>query len=255
MRVLKLAVCILVGVIGIAPASARAGTITMFGIDNGAPGGWSVLFDLTVPGPGGLLITDLDVNINSVTPVGTAFSLDIYTRSGTAVGFAENGGIGWTLATSGTGVSAAEGSPSPVNLLDFLVAPGVTGIAIDYNNAAPAVLYRQFYIWQCRPVTDGLRCDGKSIRAVHRGHLRPTHLERHDYVSDGHGASPRTRIADPARPRSASPAWPDAAGASARRRKGSSVGVSMRAAFARPFVCTLASKLMRAVCRHSDPRR
>ena len=39
------------GVIGIAPASAQAGTITMFGIDNGAPGGWSVLFDLTVPGP------------------------------------------------------------------------------------------------------------------------------------------------------------------------------------------------------------
>ena len=79
------------------------------------------------------------MNINSVIPVGTAFSLDIYTRSGTAVGFAENGGTGWTLATSGTGVSAAEGSPSPVNLLDFLVlAPGVTGIAIDYNNAAPA---------------------------------------------------------------------------------------------------------------------
>ncbi len=44
--------------------------------------------------PDGLLITDLDVNINSVTPVGTAFSLDIYTRSGTAVGFAENGGTG-----------------------------------------------------------------------------------------------------------------------------------------------------------------
>ena len=170
----------------------------MFGVDNGAPGGWSVLFDLTVPGPGDLLITDLDVNINSVTPVGTAFSLDIYTRSGTAVGFAENGGIGWTLATSGTGVSAAEGSPSPVNLLDFLVlAPGVTGIAIDYNNAAPAYFNWQFYIWQCRPVTDGLRCDGKSIRAVHRGHLGPTHLGRHDYVS----GSPRARFADPARPR------------------------------------------------------
>ena len=137
MRVLN--VCILVGVIGIAPASARADTIGMLGIDNGGLAGWSVLFDLTVLDPDGLLITDLDVNINSVTPVGTAFSLDIYTRSGTAVGFAENGGIGWTLATSGTGVSAAEGSPSPVNLLDFLVlAPGVTGIAIVYNNAGPA---------------------------------------------------------------------------------------------------------------------
>ncbi len=48
MRVLKKAVCILVGVIGIAPASARAGTLTtMFNSDSGGLEGWSVLFDLT----------------------------------------------------------------------------------------------------------------------------------------------------------------------------------------------------------------
>ena len=161
------------------------------------------MFDLTVPGPGDLLITDLDVNINSVTPVGTAFSLDIYTRSGTAVGFAENGGTGWTLATSGTGVSAAEGSPSPVNLLDSLVlAPGVTGIAIDYNNAAPAYFTGSLTFGNADLSLTGYAATANESGLFTGLIFRPTHLERHDYVSDGHGASPRTRSADPARPRS-----------------------------------------------------
>ena len=127
----------------LAPASARASSLTTsFNEDTDGLAGWSVLFDLTVLDPDGLLITDLDVNLNSFNnPPGNAFSLDIYTRSGTAVGFADNGGTGWTLATSGTGVSAPQGSPSPVNLIDFFVAPGLTGIAIVYNNAGPAYMF------------------------------------------------------------------------------------------------------------------
>ena len=171
----------------------------MFGSDSGGLEGWSVLFDLTVLDPDGLLITDLDVNINSVTPVGTAFSLDIYTRSGTAVGFAENGGIGWTLATSGTGVAAAEGSPSPVNLLDFLVAPGVTGIAIVYNNAGPAYFTDSLTFGNADLSLTGYAVTANQF-GLFSGDIFAPRTWAGTITYQTH-CQPRTRIADPARPR------------------------------------------------------
>jgi hypothetical protein len=52
----------------------------------------------------------------------------VYCRPGTSVGF-ENTSVGWTLAATGTGVSA-EPSLAMIDTSDFALAPGLYGIAL-----------------------------------------------------------------------------------------------------------------------------
>ena len=75
---------------------------------------------------------DIDVNVQSAAgSVGSTVDLDIYERTGTSAGF-ETSPSGWTLVATGSGTSAAEGSPTLITLSsDFTLAPGVDGIAIE----------------------------------------------------------------------------------------------------------------------------
>ncbi|MFN7937794.1 MAG: PEP-CTERM sorting domain-containing protein [Bryobacteraceae bacterium] len=118
------------------PTALQAGVLeTTYAAGNGGASGWSVLFDLNVLASSGITITALDVNVSATA--GTAFTLDIYTRTGTASGFETNSG-GWTLVSSGSGSSAGQGNHSAVNVTDFFLAQGISGVAVRYLGVSPA---------------------------------------------------------------------------------------------------------------------
>lgn len=107
-------------------ASAASITTTYAG-GNGNSIGGAVYYDLDVLALGGITITGVDVN--TVTS-GSAVSINIYTRSGTYSGF-ETSSAGWTLVSSGAGTGQGVGVATPIDVGDFFLGSGVTGIAIE----------------------------------------------------------------------------------------------------------------------------
>lgn len=80
------------------------GTIFTSG-NNGSPGG-AVYFDITV-GPADIDIDAIDIN----TADTGAFTMDVYTKTGTYVG-SETNQSAWTLSSTATGTSAGQNNPS-----------------------------------------------------------------------------------------------------------------------------------------------
>ena len=119
-------------------SQSRADTLaTLFGSDNRNNIGGMVFFDLDVFSPGGITIHSINVNagqeftVGSIT--GSSISSDVYIRTGTYSGNTLSS-AGWTLVSSGTGTAAARNSPSFIDLSDFSLASGITGVAIRNNN-------------------------------------------------------------------------------------------------------------------------
>ncbi|WP_395146481.1 PEP-CTERM sorting domain-containing protein [Armatimonas sp.] len=117
---------LLVG-IALSPRARAQSLTTLFAGNNGATSGGLVFFDLNVFPILGLTVTD--IAINTITTVGTPINVEIYTRSGTSVGF-EGNASGWTLVSSGSGTAAAVNTPSLMNVTDFALGSGVTGMAV-----------------------------------------------------------------------------------------------------------------------------
>ncbi len=117
---------LLVG-IALSPGAQAQSLTTLFAGNNGASSGGLVFFDLNVFPVLGLTVTDIAVN--TITTVGTPINVEIYTRSGTSVGF-EGNASGWTLVSSGSGTAAAVNTPSLMNVTDFALGFGVTGMAV-----------------------------------------------------------------------------------------------------------------------------
>ena len=122
--------------IAVLPKMAQAQSLTtLFAhtVNNNQFGG-GTYFDLNVAS--GIKITSLTTNVVNV-PLNTLINLGIYTRTGTVFGF-ENTNVGWTLVATGSGNSAAVNSPTFIDVTDFLLGPGVTGVAIQNVNYAAA---------------------------------------------------------------------------------------------------------------------
>ncbi|WP_395146487.1 PEP-CTERM sorting domain-containing protein [Armatimonas sp.] len=127
-----LAALTLLGLAGL-PHTAQAQSLTtFFTSDNFNIVGGGVFFDLNVTAAGGITVTSLDTNVNTFEAPVTS-NLEVWTRSGTATGF-QTAAAGWTLVSSGSGTTAAQGSPTSVNVSDFFLASGVTGVAIRNVN-------------------------------------------------------------------------------------------------------------------------
>ncbi|WP_394793413.1 PEP-CTERM sorting domain-containing protein [Armatimonas sp.] len=128
-----LAALTLLGLAGL-PHTAQAQSLTTFftGGNNNIVGG-GVFFDLNVTAAGGITVTSLDTNVLTGAPVTS--NLEVWTRSGTATGF-QTAAAGWTLVSSGSGTTAAQNSPTSVDVSDFFLASGVTGVAIRNVNYA-----------------------------------------------------------------------------------------------------------------------
>jgi hypothetical protein len=108
------------------PCNGQALT-TLFASNNGGSAGGQVFFDIDVLTPAGINVAQLDTNTSLA--VGTAFTLNVFTKAGTFVGFETNVGA-WTQVASGAGISAGTDQPSLVEFPDFLLPQGVTGVAL-----------------------------------------------------------------------------------------------------------------------------
>jgi hypothetical protein len=129
LRVASLLICgLLVGGVGRADASTIT---TIFASNNQNAAGGANYFDVNVLSPGGILVTSLAVNTNA--GAGSGLAVNIYTRTGTAFGF-EGSSVGWTLVSSGSGVSSGLDSPSFIEVADFALGTGLTGFAIHNAN-------------------------------------------------------------------------------------------------------------------------
>ncbi|MBM4059716.1 MAG: hypothetical protein FJ265_01265 [Planctomycetes bacterium] len=100
---------------------------SVFGSNNSGNSGGAVYFDIT-PATN-LYLHGLEVNTSAL--VGSAITLDVYTRSGTCSGF-EGSAAGWTARTAGHGVSAGFDQPSHVDFnAGLYLAAGLThGVAV-----------------------------------------------------------------------------------------------------------------------------
>ncbi|MFM7298323.1 MAG: hypothetical protein ACKO4Q_14025 [Planctomycetota bacterium] len=83
--------------------------------------------DLNVLKPGGITVSQLQTHCSGV--FGTPFGLQVYTRTGSFVGF-ETNATAWTLRATGTGTAAGANQPSLVEFPDFTLPQGVSGMAI-----------------------------------------------------------------------------------------------------------------------------
>ena len=118
------------------PQAAQAQSLTtLFSATNSNQFGGGTYFDLNVAS--GIKIKSLEINVIGTVPLNTLVNLAIYTRSGTVLGF-ENSNAGWTLVATGSGNSAAQDSPTFIDVTDFQLGPGITGVAIQNVNYSAA---------------------------------------------------------------------------------------------------------------------
>jgi hypothetical protein len=128
-RIFRHTICVMLAVVALAatatPANAAFITTLYAQNNNGLPGG-AIYFDINVLQSGGITIQQIDTN---TAASGFTITLDVYTRAGTHVGN-EGSLSGWTLVSSGTGLAAGLNNPSMINVSDFSLGLGVTGIAL-----------------------------------------------------------------------------------------------------------------------------
>jgi hypothetical protein len=88
------------------------------------------LFDMNVTAAGGINLGQIAVN----TAQAGAFTLTVYSKSGSYVGFNTTPGA-WTVLTSGGGVGAGVNLPSIADVTDVVIPAGSYGIALKLDAA------------------------------------------------------------------------------------------------------------------------
>jgi hypothetical protein len=118
----------------LASVAAGQSITTTFVSNNGGSSGWMNQFDVGITNPLGLNLEKIDVNCGSAA--GTAITIEVYTKTGTYVGF-ETNPAAWTLTSTGAGVSAGQDVPTPVDITDFVAPPGTYGCAVRMIGGSP----------------------------------------------------------------------------------------------------------------------
>lgn len=116
---------------------AQLGSLTTTFVDNNgrSTAGAVVMMDVNVTNPAGLRFVAADLNL--IATVGASFTVEVYTTPVTYQGSQTNPAA-WTLVSEGRGTAQARGTPSPVDLRDFVLAPGTYGLAFSYQNSGVA---------------------------------------------------------------------------------------------------------------------
>ena len=114
-------------------AQTQLTTLYTGGNSLNSPG--SVMFNATVLNPNGIVVTGFDINCENTRngPIGSVFQVDIYITAlgGTYLGN-EGNPAAWTKVASGTGLSGALGTPTPVDTSDIFLPQGRFGMAINF---------------------------------------------------------------------------------------------------------------------------
>ncbi|WP_417749589.1 PEP-CTERM sorting domain-containing protein [Rosistilla oblonga] len=120
MRMIQLAVAC-VAVLVATAGQAKAGVITTgFTTNNGLIGAAGNFFDAVIASTS-LSVSRMEVNTDTTG----LLTVDVYTRPGTSVGF-ENSAAGWTLQSSNSVTGAGAGSPTSVDVTDFVLPASST---------------------------------------------------------------------------------------------------------------------------------
>ncbi len=120
--------------LGLPPTACNGPSLsTVYATNNGLGTGSCCFFDVNVLNAAGITVSQLDQNTTSAAT--TAFSVAIWTRAGTSVGF-EQTTAGWTNVANGAGVAVGTNLPSLVEFPDFQLAPGLTGFCVVLNGIA-----------------------------------------------------------------------------------------------------------------------
>ena len=114
---------------------------TLFAGGNGGNNGGQVFFDMTVTKATGINLSQVAVN----TGEPGVFTVDVYTKPTTYVGFTANQ-AGWTLLTTGSGTAAGANLASIADVADVVIPAGTYGVALvldiahgfDYTNGTGA---------------------------------------------------------------------------------------------------------------------
>lgn len=111
--------------------------------NNGGSTGWAMFFDLTATAPG---ITVTELVTASTAAAGANYSVEIFTRSGSALGGPVGSGpgsspAGWTslgTAVATQGPLGSTGVSLPIDIPDIMLTMGqTTGVAVQFTGAGP----------------------------------------------------------------------------------------------------------------------
>lgn len=112
-------------------SSEPEGTLATLSVGgNGNSAGGAVFFDLKVTHAAGLRVQSIAVSTNTVGNL----EVEIYTRTGSCSGF-ETAQAGWSLVSKGSCLcTSTDAAEKRIDVSDFTLAPGVTGVAIRNVN-------------------------------------------------------------------------------------------------------------------------
>lgn len=112
------------------PAGVCSQIQTIYATNNSGSAGGQVFFDMNVTAAGGINLGQIAVN----TAQAGAFTLTVYSKAGSYVGFNTTPGA-WTVLTSGGGVGSGVNLPSIADVTDVVIPAGSYGIALKLDAA------------------------------------------------------------------------------------------------------------------------
>ena len=118
--------------VGATEASAQSCMSTFFVSNNGGVADWGNFMDLTVHAPGGITITDLEVNDKNGGTGGGLVAIDVWVTPTSYLG-QEHNASAWTLLASGTGIAQPENTPTPIDVSDAYLAAGSYGVFVHHR--------------------------------------------------------------------------------------------------------------------------
>lgn len=138
----KLSIVLAIGALAAASQVSAQTLVANPTANNGGATGWGIFFDLTA-GPSNLFLTSLSTG--STALAGAAFTVEVFARSGSALGGPATSGpgsspINWASLGSAAATQGAEagGISLSIDIPDILLISGTTtGVALVFTGAGP----------------------------------------------------------------------------------------------------------------------
>jgi len=113
-------------------ATAQGSLTTTFTSNNTGAQGWGYYFLVNVKNPKGLKITSMDVNCSSTGPVQIETYVALQHWRGN-----ETNKYRWNRVSVGSGTGKGTNNPTPINITDIYLAPGLYGMFIHFVKGTP----------------------------------------------------------------------------------------------------------------------
>ena len=117
-------------------ASAQQSCLTTtFARGNGGGSGWVNCFDITVMPGGGITLETIDINTSAN---GVPANIEVYMVLNDTYVTNSTNPANWVLMSSGMGTAMGTGTPTPIDIADFMIPQGTHALGIHYVDIAPS---------------------------------------------------------------------------------------------------------------------